>query len=70
MAYHKHDETDHGRPRLLTDRITCTIAETCGVTGLGKTTICHAIADGRLQSVKVGKRRLVVVRSLSKWLKL
>lgn len=52
----------------IRDRLTCTIAQTSAVSGLGKTKIYEAIADGRLQSVKVDNRRLVIVSSLLEWL--
>ncbi len=52
----------------FSDRVTCTIAQTCAATGLGKTKVYQAIADGRLESVKVDNRRLVKVSSLIKWL--
>jgi excisionase family DNA binding protein len=49
-------------------RVTCTIAQACAATGLGRTKVYQAIADGRLQSVKIDNRRLVKVSSLIKWL--
>jgi predicted DNA-binding transcriptional regulator AlpA len=45
-------------------RISCTIPEACQASGLGRTKIYAAISDGRLKSVKVDKRRLVIVASL------
>jgi excisionase family DNA binding protein len=35
------------------------VPETCRITGLGRSTIYQMIGDGRLPSIKVGKRRLV-----------
>jgi excisionase family DNA binding protein len=52
----------------FTDRITCTVAEACEVSGLGRTKIYEAIADGRLVSTRVDKRRLILVASLQKML--
>lgn len=45
-------------------RLTCTIAEACEVTGLGRTKIYELIGNGRISTTTVGRRRLVVVRSL------
>lgn len=48
----------------FTQRLTCTISEACEVTGLGRTKLYELIGDGRLATTTVGRRRLVVVRSL------
>ena len=45
-------------------RFTCTINEACEVTGLGRTKLYELIADGHLATTTVGRRRVVVVRSL------
>jgi excisionase family DNA binding protein len=45
-------------------RLTCTIAETCEVTGLGRTKVYELIGDGLLATTTIGRRRLVLVRSL------
>ena len=45
-------------------RLTCTISEACEMTGLGRTKLYELIGDGRLATTTVGRRRLVVVRSL------
>lgn len=45
-------------------RFTCTINEACEVTGLGRTKLYELIGDGHLATTTVGRRRLVVVRSL------
>jgi len=52
----------------FTNRITCTVAEACEASGLGRTKIYEAIADGRLVSTRVDKRRLIIVASLLKML--
>lgn len=44
--------------------ITVTIAEAVRVTGVSRTAIYQLIRDGRLETVKVRKRRLVKTRSL------
>ncbi|HZS85297.1 MAG TPA: helix-turn-helix domain-containing protein [Stellaceae bacterium] len=46
------------------ERISCTITEACAATGIGRTKLYEAIADGRLASTKVDNRRLVLVPSL------
>ena len=45
-------------------RLTCTIAEACEVTGLGRTKVYELIGDGQLTTTTVGRRRLVIVQSL------
>ena len=55
-------------PVPFTDRITCTIAEACAASGLGRTKIYEAIGDGRLRATKVDNRRLIFVASLLRML--
>jgi hypothetical protein len=50
------------------EKLTAGIAETCAVTGFGRSTICELIADGTLESRKVNGRRLIVVVSVLKLL--
>jgi len=45
-------------------RLTCTINEACEVTGLGRTKLYELIGAGHLATTTVGRRRLVMVRSL------
>ena len=45
-------------------RLTCTVAEACDVTGLGRTKLYELIGDGRVTTTTVGRRRLVIVQSL------
>jgi excisionase family DNA binding protein len=45
-------------------RLSCTIAEACEATGLGRTKLYELIGDGHLTTTTVGRRRLVLVRSL------
>ena len=56
------------RPRLfLRDRLdpkACTVRDACRATGLGKTTIYELISQGKLKSVAIGRRRLVLVESI------
>jgi len=45
-------------------RLTCTVAEACEVTGLGRTKIYELIGNGRVTTTTVGRRRLVIVQAL------
>ena len=45
-------------------RLTCTIAEACDATGLGRTKLYELIGAGKIATTSVGRRRLVIVRSL------
>lgn len=51
-------------PIPFAQKVSCTIREACDATGLGRTTIYEHINRGRLKSKMVGRRRLVLVRSL------
>ncbi len=44
--------------------IALSIADAVKVSGLGKTTLYSAISDGRLETRKVGRKRLVLTSSL------
>jgi hypothetical protein len=46
------------------ERLTCTLPQGREFTGLGDTTLRAAMRSARLVSVKVGRRRLIVVKSL------
>ncbi len=59
---------DERRRIRFADRVTCTIPEACQASGLGRTKLYQAMADGRLEFVKVDARRLVRVASLLKLL--
>ena len=45
-------------------RLTCTIAEACEATGLGRTKLYELIGAGYLDTKTIGRRRLVLVHSL------
>lgn len=49
-------------------KITATIKEACEMSGLGRTTLYSKMAEGSLDTVCVGRRRLVKVDSLRKLL--
>jgi excisionase family DNA binding protein len=44
--------------------LTCTIHDTCRITGLGKTKVYELIAQRKLKAVAIGKRRLVLYSSI------
>jgi excisionase family DNA binding protein len=46
------------------ERLSCTIDEACEATGLGRTKLYELIGTGQLTTTTVGRRRLVMVRSL------
>ena len=48
----------------LAQRLTCTIAEACKATGLGRTKLYELIGGGCLDTITIGRRRLVRVSSL------
>ncbi len=48
----------------FTERISCTVAEACVATGLGRTKLYELIGAGSVETVCVGRRRLVSVKSL------
>jgi excisionase family DNA binding protein len=41
-----------------------TVDDTCRITGLGRSSIYELIAQGRLRSVAIGRRRLVLYQSI------
>lgn len=46
------------------DRLSVSVNEAVAVTGLPRSTIFALIGDGTIESCRVGRRRLVLVRSL------
>lgn len=51
-----------------TDIISAPVPEFCRLTGLGTTTVYDLMNRGELLSVKVGKRRLVLIESWRKYI--
>jgi excisionase family DNA binding protein len=49
-------------------RAALSIIEAARSAGLGRSTVCNAIADGKLRTLKVGNRRLVRPADLGAWL--
>ena len=50
------------------DRLAVSPAEAARLAGVGRTTIYEAIGSGALRSLKIGKRRLILIVSLRAWL--
>lgn len=48
--------------------IALSVPDAIKVSGLGKTTLYEALAAGRLESRKVGRRRLILTRSLREFI--
>lgn len=46
------------------ERLSCTVDEACLATGLGRTKLYELIRSGQLITTTIGRRRLVMVRSL------
>lgn len=46
------------------ERPTCTIAEACQATGLGRSKLYELISAGQIDTARIGRRRLVRVPSL------
>lgn len=57
-------ETVSSQTVPFVQKLTCTVNEAREVTGLGRTKLYELIGDGHLATTTVGRRRLVVVRSL------
>jgi hypothetical protein len=55
---------DERRGGTLTEPVTCTVRDASRISGLGVSTIWKLIAEGRLDSLLVYNRRLVVLASL------
>lgn len=52
----------------FSERITCSIPDASQASGLGRSKLYEAIADGSLETVTIGSRRLIVIRSLKEFL--
>ena len=59
------DNPNDRRSRIpFQERPTCTVAEACKASGIGRSKLYELMGDNRLKTVKVDKRRLIVVPSL------
>jgi excisionase family DNA binding protein len=52
----------------VADRLAVSPAEAARLAGVGRTTIYEAIGSGALRSLKIGKRRLIMIVSIREWL--
>jgi len=43
--------------------ITTTVSQFCQISGIGRSLVYEMLADGRLDSITIGKRRLIVLDS-------
>lgn len=50
-------------------QITSTVATFCRITGIGRSKTYELLANGALDSVKIGKRRLILMESYSRLIK-
>ena len=57
-----------GSREIQMDQLTVSISETARILGLGRTTIYAMIANGRLEAIKLGRRRLVKAESIQRLL--
>ena len=57
----KHQET-------TTERLAVSVEDAAAMAGVGRTTLYSALGDGSLQSLKIGKRRLIRVEALKAWI--
>jgi excisionase family DNA binding protein len=52
----------------LNQCITISVDEAMSAIGIGKTLLYQLLNDGSLRSIKVGKKRLVIVESIHEWI--
>jgi excisionase family DNA binding protein len=52
----------------FSERPTCSIAEACNAAGFGRTKLYELMDDGAVETTKIGRRRLVRVPSLLRFL--
>ncbi len=48
----------------MKEPIALSVSDSVQASGLGKTTLYEAMADGRIETRKVGRKRLILFRSL------
>ncbi len=48
----------------LENRITCSVNDALEASGLGRTKFYELVADGSIETMKIGRKRLVRVKSL------
>ena len=50
------------------DRLAVSPTEAARIAGVGRTKLYEALGSGNLRSLKIGKRRLILIDSLRSWL--
>lgn len=50
------------------ERLSVSPADAARLTGVGRTKLYEAIGSGALRSLKIGKRRLIMIEALRDWL--
>jgi excisionase family DNA binding protein len=63
------DQTPNSTPGeaiAFGERLTCSVAEACKAIGLSRSKVYELISGGEVQSVTIGRRRLVSVPSLQR----
>jgi excisionase family DNA binding protein len=55
--------------KLLVDRLSVSPQEAATLIGIGRTKFFAALRDKELASLRIGKRRLIRVAELERWLK-
>ena len=56
-------QTSKSAPLGIDAIISAPVDVFCRISGLGRNSVFEMIADGRLESVKIGRRRLVIIDS-------
>lgn len=57
------------RRHPVVEPVTVTVADTCAITGLGRTKVYELISQQVLKTVAVGRRRLILMESIKALLK-
>ena len=57
----KHRDAPH-------ERLAVSVEDAAAMAGVGRTTLYAALGSGSLRSLKIGKRRLILVEALKAWI--
>lgn len=52
----------------LSSRLTLTVDEAISTLGVGRTMLYELLSDGSIRSIKIGKKRLVIIESIREWI--
>lgn len=64
-----YGDTMNCTPKLEAEPLACSVRDACQKIGISHTKIYDLIADGSLKTVKIGKKRLVLVDSIRELLR-